>query len=243
MLFRSLNRSPIIVKPRDCMPKDYIINNINENVKIIRNWDFVKTCNVHGEHAIIVSAGPSLDYSKLKYIIKKTKGKVVAVKHSYPKLIEQGIQPWACVILDPRPVTGVSTHGIVRTNLFKNIDQETKFFIASMTDPSVTKYIMKRTNNIFGWHAYSDALRQSIEDKFELNPNAKISPNSTFVTGGTCAATRAIGMFHIMGFRQFHLFGFDCSIPELTKEQQKEKVEDGKPKYLRVETKIGRAHV
>ena len=72
---KHLNRSPIIVKPRDCMPKDYIINNINENVKIIRNWDFVKTCNVHGEHAIIVSAGPSIDYSKLKYVIKKTKGK------------------------------------------------------------------------------------------------------------------------------------------------------------------------
>lgn len=232
---RELTRQPIIVRPRDCMPKDYIINNINENLDLIKNWELIKNCKVNDEHAIIVSAGPSLDYAKLRYVIKKTKGKVIAVKHSYPKLLENGIQPWACVVLDPRPITGVSTHGIVRSQLFKNIDKETKFLVASMTDPSVTKYISKRTNNVHGWHAYSEAIKQSAEGNFELSVKANIPPTATFVTGGTCAALRAIGMHHILGFRQFHLFGFDCSLPSLSEKQKKEKLDD-KPKYLRVET-------
>jgi hypothetical protein len=58
-------------------------------------------------------------------------------------LLEAGIQPWACVILDPRPITGTSTHGIVRQELFKEIDPHTKFFIASMTDPTVTRFSIR----------------------------------------------------------------------------------------------------
>ena len=43
-------------------------------------------------------------------------------------------------------------------------------------------------------------------------------------------------MSHILGFRNFHLFGFDCNIPEVTEDMKKEKTEDDKPKYLNVET-------
>jgi len=231
-----LMRIPIIVRPKDCVPKEYIISNINENMKIIPKWDFVNTCKPNAEHAIIVSAGPSIDYGKLKYLIKRTKGRVIAVKHSYPLLLKAGIIPYACVVLDPRPVTGVSTHGIVRETLFDNINRDTKFLIASMTDPSVTKCIMSKTSNVYGWHAFSEAVRKSsLTNKFEVEGAANIPSNATFVTGGTCAAMRAIGMFHILGFRQFHLVGFDCSIPELTPQQQAERL-DEKPKYLRVET-------
>ena len=47
-----------------------------------------------------------------KLIADNPKSKVVTVKHSYMKLLEHGIKPWACVVLDPRPITGKSTHGI-----------------------------------------------------------------------------------------------------------------------------------
>ena len=46
---------------------------------------------------------------------------------------------------------------------------------------------------------------------------------------------RAIGMLHIFGFRNFHLFGFDCSVPEVSEEEQKETLLDGKTKYMKVE--------
>ena len=234
---KSLSRTPIIVQPRDCVPKEEILDNINENIDLIKDWDFVQNCDIHDEHIIIASAGPSLDFEELKAVQEKNNAKIVCVKHSFPLLLEAGIQPWACVILDPRPISGTITHGIVRTELFKEIDQTTKFFIASMTDPSVTKFIMDKTKNVYGWHAFSQAVADIVSGKVEIDYKLKIDKdNATFVSGGTCAAMRAIGMMHIFGFRNFHLFGFDCSVDGLTEEQKKEKLEDGvRPKYMPVE--------
>ena len=234
---KSLSRTPIIVQPIDCVPKEEILDNINENIDLIKDWDFVQNCDIHDEHIIVASAGPSLDFEELKAVQEKNNAKIVCVKHSYPLLLEAGIQPWACVILDPRPINGTSTHGIVRTELFKEIDQTTKFFIASMTDPSVTKFIMDKTKNVYGWHAFSQAVADIVSGKVEIDYKLKIDKdNATFVSGGTCAAMRAIGMMHIFGFRNFHLFGFDCSVDGLTEEQKKEKLDDGvRPKYMPVE--------
>ena len=229
---------PIVIKPKDSVPKETIVNNINENLKILDKWDMVRSCNINDEHAIIVSGGPSLDISKLKYLARKTKGKIICVKHSYPALLKAGIKPWACVILDPRPVEGTSTHGIVRSTLFDKVDPSTKFFVASMTDPSVTKLLKEKTDNIYGWHAFSQAIKDSIKTKEDGDAlKANIGDDATFVTGGTCAAMRAIGMMHIFGFRNFHLFGFDCCAEgELAAEELSRTMEDGKKKYMRVET-------
>ena len=238
-LDRTLPRKvPIIVKPKDSVPKETIVSNINENLKILDKWDMVRSCNINDEHAIIVSGGPSLDISKLKYLARKTKGKIICVKHSYPTLLRAGIKPWACVILDPRPVEGTSTHGIVRSTLFDKVDPSTKFFVASMTDPSVTKLLKEKTDNIYGWHAFSQAIKDSIKTKEDGDAlKANIGEDATFVTGGTCAAMRAIGMMHIFGFRNFHLFGFDCCMEgELSAEELSRTMEDGKKKYMRVET-------
>jgi hypothetical protein len=229
---------PIVVKPKDSVPKETIVSNINENLKILDKWDMVRSCNINDEHAIIVSGGPSLDIGKLKYTARKTKGKIICVKHSYPTLLRAGIKPWACVILDPRPVEGTSTHGIVRSTLFDKVDPSTKFFVASMTDPSVTKLLKEKTDNIYGWHAFSQAIKDSIKTKEDGDAlKANIGEDATFVTGGTCAAMRAIGMMHIFGFRNFHLFGFDCCMEgELSAEELSRTMEDGKKKYMRVET-------
>ena len=235
---KEIRKIPIVVRPRDSMPKDYIVDSINENVELISRWGFVKKCKPNDKHAIIVSAGPSLDFKELKKVIRQTKGTVFCVKHSYPKLLKNNIQPFACVVLDPRSIDGKSTHGIVRKDLFENIDKKTKFLIASMTDVSVTKHLLSKTDNIYGFHAYSQAIAEQAKGNqtFEINKKVNIPQETVFVTGGTCSATRSIGMSHILGFRNFHLFGFDCCIPDITDEMKEEKLEDGKPKYMPVET-------
>lgn len=234
----SLTKVPIVVQPRDSMPKEYIIDSINENLKLIENWGVVQTCPPNTEHAIIVSAGPSINWIELKHVIEETKGTVICVKHSYPKLLQNNIDPFGCLILDPRPIDGVSTHGIVRKDLFSVVDAKTKFLIASMTDPSVTKHLLSMTDNIYGWHAFSQAVQDAAKGKgkFGIDKRIDIPQDTTFVTGGTCSAMRAIGFMHILGFRSFHLFGFDCSIPNFKDSMASEKTEDGKQKYLQVET-------
>ena len=109
------------------------LTNIKANKKLIKNFGWLKHSKIHNETAIIVSGGESTDFRKLKDMIESYKDynkencKVFCVKHSYPKLIQHGIQPFMCVILDPRPITGISTHGVKRKDLFKTVDNKTLF--------------------------------------------------------------------------------------------------------------------
>tara|TARA_R100001086_G_scaffold245196_2_gene175808 strand:- start:700 stop:3018 length:2319 start_codon:yes stop_codon:yes gene_type:complete len=234
------SRSPIVVQPRDCMPKEDILNNVKKNTSVIDTW--ITKAKPNSEVAIIISGGQSTDWKKVKQTIKKVgknRAKVVCVKHSYPELLKNNIEPFACVILDPRPITGVSTHGVVRKDLFKEIDDNTLFMTASMTDPSVVDLLREKTSNIVGWHAYTNALQENIKEKVQdgsvkVDENLGIKEGATMIIGGTCAAMRSIGIMHTLGFREFHLFGYDCSMPEPSEEEQKEVTEEGKPKYLKV---------
>ena len=241
---KSLLSVPIVVHPRDCVPKDFIRDNIKNNLKLIKTW--LGKFPMHKGNIILVSGGPYLDVKRLKKHIKNNPdSKIVCVKHSYPTLINNGIIPWACIVLDPRPITGVSTHGIVRKDLFKKVEKKTKFFVASMTDPSVTEYLIDKGAEIHGWHAFTESLRdpteqnkKMVDNSVTLNPEIGIPQGSTLITGGTCAAMRALGIFHTMGFRHFDLFGFDSSMEEPTKEQMKETTgaedEEPRPKYFQV---------
>jgi len=245
-----LQRVPIVVNPRDCVPKDYIRNNIKENMKLIDKNRWLGKYSLHLDIGIIVSGGPNIDYDEIKQILKENPDAVLlCVKHSYPGLIANGIKPWACIVLDPRDIDGVSTHGVKRKELFKTIEPSTKFFLASMTDPSVTKYLQKHKADIWGWHAFTESLRDAEDRKHGMKNNqVKIrdelgmAQGTTLITGGTCAAMRSIGILHTMGFRQIHLFGFDSSLKDKpTKEMLKETTgaedEEPRPKYFQVSVK------
>ena len=246
-----LKRVPIVVHPRDCVSKDYIKNNIQTNTSLIDSKKWISKHPPHRQKGIVVSAGPYLDYKKLKSFIKKNPtARVLTVKHAYPNLLKNNISPWGCIVLDPRAITGKSTHNIVRKDLFATVDPQTNFFVASMTDPSVTNHLIDNGARIWGWHAYTDSLRDenaqghSIQNQqVRLNEDLGIPKGATLITGGTCAAMRSIGMLHTMGFRDIHLFGFDCCREEPTKEEMTETVGDidggetPKPKYIQVNVK------
>lgn len=226
---------PIMVQPKDSVPDEYIKQNIIANVELIPDW--VGRCRPHNLKGIIVSAGPSLNTEQIRndyYYGKKLTGtKILCVKHSLPKLMEAGIVPWGCTVLDPRPVDGVSTHGVVRKDLFEKIDPRTTFFVASMTDPSVTRLLLDRGAKVLGFHAYSQAIQKVVKDA-----DFPLPEDTVYITGGTCAATRSIGLFHTLGFRHITLAGFDGSVPEPADEEKSDTItsHDGKEreKYLKV---------
>jgi hypothetical protein len=246
-----LKQVPIVVHPRDSVPKEYIRNNIKTNLKHIDEKRWVQKHPAHRGRAVIVSAGPYLDYAKLEeFIAFNPDCKVLAVKHALPGLMENNIIPWGCIVLDPRPITGKSTHNITRKDLFKDFDPDMKFFVASMTDPSVTEHLIERDAKIWGWHAFTDSLREEDEQgkaienqQVKLSNELGIPQGATLITGGTCAAMRGIGMLHTMGFRDIHLFGFDCCRDEPTDEEKTETTGDTeggevpKPKYIQVNVK------
>ena len=223
-------RVPIIVHPKDCMPSDDIQNNIKANLPKIDKW-INSRCRINNEIIFVVSAGPSLDVDKVKEdkeMLEEANKvvKIVCVKHALPMLMDKGLIPWACTLLDPRPIEGVSTHGIVRSTLFDSINPRTNFLVASMTDPSVVDLLQEKGATIIGWHAFSEAVKGGIEGSGE---------DALMITGGTNAGLRTIGIGHTLGFREFHLYGFDMSLAgEPSEELQKGMDEEGKPKFLNV---------
>jgi hypothetical protein len=139
------------------------------------------------------------------------------------------------MILDPRSIDGISTHGIKRKDLFKDMNKDTTFYIASMTDEGVVDYILERTDNVKGFHAFTDALRdEAITDKFVIDSKLGITHGSSLVSGGTASATRTLGLLELLGYRNIHLFGFDCSVPEDAVKKD-DKDEMGNPRYMNVE--------
>ena len=100
----------------------------------------------------------------------------------------------------------------------------------------VVDYIMSKTDNVKGFHAFTHAVRaENREDKFIINPNLPIPVGTVFISGGTASATRAIGLLETLGYRNLHLFGFDCSVPEDAVDKEARDEMDN-PKYLHVET-------
>lgn len=214
---------PIIVNPVDCVEKDFLFDNIRDNVKLIPNYISQKF-EFHDKKLIVVSGGPSIRNNFNDIRREQIAGAdVICVKHSYPMLLGAGIDPWGCIILDPRSLDGESTHGVVRRSLFKD-KSDTVFFVASMTNPEVTQFLLDRGDTVVGWHAFSHASSKLPELK-----------NKMLVTGGTCAAMRAIGLGHTLGYRSFDLYGFDSCVEEPSENAKKLMDEEtDKLKFLEV---------
>jgi len=213
---------PLKIIPHDSMPKEHILQNAHESDKLFTRW--LKPCLPHNRKAVVVSAGPSV-HKHLEEIRKRAEegDYIVCVKHSLPILMKAGIIPNACVILDPRPVAEESTHGVIRSTLFDNVDPKTTFFIASMTDTSVTKRVMEKTSNIVGWFAWTQALAA-----------AKPPHGHPIVLGGTCSAWRTFGLLKVLGFSRITAYGFDFAL-DPTKTYDFSLLDDkGRPKYLQI---------
>lgn len=212
---------PFVVQAKDCVDESHLHINISTNLKLIDKW--VEPCTPTHQRALIVSAGPSV-LDNIKYIKEEQKKGtlIICVKHSLPMLMDNGIIPDTCVILDPRDVTGTSTHGVVRTTLFDKLSKKTVFLIASMTNPSVTKHLQSLGATIVGWHA----TVANIHEYFKYDV-----PFS--VMGGSCSAVRAISLYKILGISDFALLGFDCCYDKPPKDLTS-KLADGRPKYMKI---------
>ena len=235
---QSLLLTPIQIQPRDSVENEKILDNIEKNLELIKDYEWLTKGHLTRVPAIIVSGG-WIDFKNLKREIRRfPKAPVICVKHSFPQLLQKGIIPDYCVILDPRPIDGISTHGVKRKDLFDKAGSvRTEFLVASMTEPDVTRYLLEKGAKVRGFHAFSNGIMDpsSTPERPVIHPDCKIPKGSVFVTGGTCSATRSIGMFHIMGFRFFKLFGFQCNVDEPTEEQRQEKIRNGSPKFMKIE--------
>ena len=201
-----MNIDAIKIQTQNCVDHDVILKNISENLSLIDHW--VEPLKENDEEIIMASAGPSL--SPMDFLDsdgkRKNNHKIVAVKHSMDRLLSWGIVPWACLLLDPRP--HVET-------FVQDPHPDVIYFVASMVDPSVVKTLKSKKAKIIGYHAFVGAEEY------------KVIPNEQLICGGSATSTRGLSVFEVLGFKTFHLYGYDlCSLvePDLQEKKQNGKL-------------------
>ena len=224
----------MLVKTQNCVADEQIIENIKQNLEIIKEW--VKPTLPHRRRAVIVSAGPSLDLPETMEDIRKEVAAgayLFCVKHSHKKLIDNGIKPDACVLLDPRPHEGISTHGEPRAVLLPKAVHGITYFCASMVDPGTIKRLIETGGRVVGWHAAVGANEASV-----LPDDHK----KMLMGGGSSSAGRAMILsWQFLGFSSIGLYAFDSCHLDESKIDKNARHQDGTDKYFLMEVGAGKA--
>jgi hypothetical protein len=131
-------------------------------------------------------------------------------------LIENGIIPWACFLLDPRSHV---------KEFIENPHPDVIYFVASMCHPSTIDQLIGKGATVFGYHAHVGAGEKELLEE--------IKKTTFLIGGGSTSATRGISVLNVLGFRRYHLYGYDSCYYDRAPTEEKGK--NGLPKWFEVE--------
>lgn len=207
---KSIGMDDVNVKTKNCVDNNVIQAQIKENLTQIRKW--VQPLPYNDEEIVICSAGESLNRADILPFYEKGT-KIVAVKHAIDRLTEWGIKPWACILLDPRPHV---------EKFVQKPDRDVIYFVASMVHPSVVKSLYDNKCKVIGYHAHVNAGEANV-----------LRAGDYMVSGGSATATRGISLLNeCLGFKKFHLFGYDLC--HFGRPDKQETLPDGNPRYIEI---------
>jgi uncharacterized Rossmann fold enzyme len=180
----------------------------------------------HKRKAIIVCYGPSLlqTWPEVKGEQKLLDGDIFSVSGSHDFLIRRGIIPDFHVECDPR------VHKAANLNM---PTEGVKYLIASCCHP---EYVEKlKDQDIALWHLCNG------QDSFRIVEELESEKGQNLITGGGSVGLRAIALAYAMGYREFHIYGMDCSFSsEETPRQWAGPHKGKKQKVIEVKTETGR---
>jgi hypothetical protein len=201
---------PLNVQVKNCVEHDVICRNVSANLAIFDQW--LEPCAPDDEEVVFVSGGPLLDISRVQHYARKGR-RIVCVKHALQRLLDAGVVPWACVLLDPR---------IHVEDFVAKPDTRIRWFVASMVDPKVTQKLLAAGCRVWGYHAAVGAG----EDQY-------VAKGTPYIAFGSASATRGLFVMELLGFRKFLLMGYDlCHDAEEV--DLNATLADGSKKYIEV---------
>jgi hypothetical protein len=193
----TMGKDQLLVKTKNCVDDRNISANIHYFASLVD--DYIVQCEQNSDVIIFCSGGPTLKdhLDDIRALSRKKNHYVVCVKHAHDLLIEAGVTPWACILLDPR--------GHV-VDFIENPHPKVRYLAASMVHPTTIDRLIEKDSVVWGYHAHvgADELKV-IESRFPKEEGGK-----HFVLGGGCStAMRGISVLHCLGFRHFDLYGYD----------------------------------
>lgn len=206
----------LVVKTRNCVAHENIRANIGYASQLVSKW--IPKCEFHDKTAVFVSGGPSAATHLDEIRERSARGEhIVCVKHSHDLLIENGIIPWAAMLLDPRSHV---------KDFIENPHPGVLYFVASMCHPTTLDRLLEKQVNVWGYHAYVGAEEPAWLKKIGFN-------DFFMVQGGSTSAVRGILVLRTLGFRNFALYGYDSCYWDERDFSEKTKI--GHPKYIKIE--------
>lgn len=150
--------------------------------------------------AVLVGSGPSI-FKQVASLRKRRKNKncmIFGIKGGHDFLLKNRIQPDFGIAVDPLPK-------IIKENFLLDAKKCT-YFIASQCHPSLFDGLLKRKKDVVLWHLLTDSLLS-----WSKEPDSPIYEHY-MIPGGSTSGLRAICLAFGMGFRKFHLYGYDSCL-------------------------------
>ena len=225
------NLVPLVVQAR-CVAD---FPTIRENVKYCTTLGlryFIPTLGRHGLEAVLVGSGPSVreEVNGLKSKRKNPKYMFFGIKGGHDFLLDNGIEPHFGIAVDP-------LEKIHKENFLRD-SKECKYFIASQCHPTLFDSLIKRGKEVIVWHLLTNNLMNWSQD--ETSPIYK----HYLIPGGSTSGLRAMILAYSMGFRMFHLYGYDSclsgNLRKITGEICEGKDEKGRDKAIEVVLSSGK---
>jgi hypothetical protein len=168
-----------------------ILANVRAN--IAGGWMQAEPHMPNDVDVMILAGGPSLaDYVDTIKQLRQEGVKLITLNGTYNWALDQGMKPSAQVVVDARPFNARFTKPVI---------DDCKYLIASQVDPSVLEGLPK--DRTYLWHTGAEYIRDDLMATF---------PVWYTVPGGSTVMLRAIPLLRMLGFKRFHLFGFDSCL-------------------------------
>lgn len=145
---------------------------------------------------MILCGGPSLNDFEKDIREKREAGMpLITINGTYGWALERGLTPSALVMVDSRALNARFVTEIV---------PNCRYMLSSQVHPDVYAKIPKE--QIVQWHSSSAFLNDIYEEHF--------GENWLSISGGSTATLRALVLFRVLGWKNFHMYGFDSCICE-----------------------------
>lgn len=169
------------------------IDNVKFNIK--NGWNQIVPHETNNVEVMILAGGPSLN-DHLEHIkqLRDQGVKIVTLNGTYNWALGHGLFPVNQIIVDARKMNARFT---------KPVREDCKYLLASQCHPSVFEGLSKEQTYI--WHTSADMIKDVLKENYDIWFG---------IPGGSTVMLRAIPLLRMLGFKRFHLFGFDSCLRE-----------------------------
>lgn len=170
---------------------------VRENVKanIAAGWDQVNPHVTNDIEVMILGGGPSLNQFVDEIRAKREEGvKLITLNGTYNWALERGLTPSAQIMVDAREFNKRFTKPVV---------DGCKYLIASQCNPAVLDGLPKDRTLL--WHTSAESIKDLLDAQYAVWWG---------IPGGSTVMLRAIPLLRMLGFKRFHLYGFDSCLAD-----------------------------